>query len=46
MKCEQMGLKSFDTYLDEIKAEVHSVIKRKIFLDEKELENISKQIIH
>ena len=46
MKCEQMGFKSFDTYLDEIKAEVHSVIKKKKFLDEKELENIIKKIIH
>ncbi|MEE9376825.1 MAG: hypothetical protein V3V33_02180 [Candidatus Lokiarchaeia archaeon] len=46
MKCEQMGLKSYDTFLDEIKAKVRSVINKKKFLDEKELENIIRQIIH
>jgi len=46
MKCEQMGFKSYDTFLDEIIAKVRSVINKKKFLDEKELENIIKQIIH
>ncbi len=46
MKCKQMGFKSYDTFLDEIKAKVRSVINKKKFLDEKELENIIKQIIH
>lgn len=45
MKCEQMGFKSYDTFLDEIKAKVRSIINKKKFLDEKELENIIKQII-
>ncbi|MFX0003238.1 MAG: LeuA family protein [Promethearchaeota archaeon] len=45
MKCKQMGIKNYDNYLDEIMDRVYSIINQKKFIEEKELENVIKQIL-
>ncbi|MFX1592514.1 MAG: hypothetical protein ACFFCL_07470 [Promethearchaeota archaeon] len=45
MKCQQMGIKNYTKYLDKILGKVHSIINKKKFIIEKELEKIIKQII-
>ncbi|MHA1488710.1 MAG: hypothetical protein ACTSRI_03530 [Promethearchaeota archaeon] len=40
MKCEQIGIKNYEHYLDEIMKKTHSIILQKKFITEKELENI------
>ena len=45
MKCQQMGIKNYINYLDEIMIRVHSIINEKKFIEEKELENVITQIV-
>ncbi len=45
MKCQQMGIKNYINYLDEIMIRVHSIINEKKFIEEKELENLISQIV-
>jgi len=46
MKCSQMGIKNINNYLDEILAQVHSIIINKKFITEKELEDLINRIIN
>ena len=44
MKCEQMGIQNFDEYFNEILENVHSIISKKKFITETELEDIINRI--
>ncbi|MFX1575422.1 MAG: hypothetical protein ACFFB0_22025 [Promethearchaeota archaeon] len=45
MKCDQMGLKNYEDYLDEIMENIHSKIIKNKFITEYELERLIKNII-
>jgi methanogen homocitrate synthase len=46
MKCEQMGIDNYNDYLDEILIKVHSILQKKKFIEEKELETEIKKIVY
>ena len=46
MKCEQMGFKNYENFLDEIKDKIHIAIEKKKFLKENELEDIITQTLN
>ncbi|MHA2034970.1 MAG: LeuA family protein [Promethearchaeota archaeon] len=45
MKCEQMELKKYDAYLEEILERAHSVITRNKFITEEDLELLIKEVV-
>lgn len=45
MKCEQMGLKNIEDYIDEIKSKVHSKVKESKFITEEDLEDLIRKIL-
>ena len=45
MKCEQMGLKNYESYLEEILENAHSVIVQNKFIKEEDLELVIKRVV-
>jgi isopropylmalate/homocitrate/citramalate synthase len=45
MKCEQMGLKNYERYLEEILEYAHSVITKSKFISEEDLELLIKKVV-
>ena len=46
IKCEQMSIKNYGTFIDEILEKVHSIITEKKFITEMELEDLIKRIVY
>ena len=45
MKCEQLGFKNYEKYIKEILDTTHTVITKKKYVTEKELEKLIKELI-
>lgn len=45
MKCEQMKLTNYETFIDEIKREVHSIVIQDKFITEEDLEDLIRKIV-
>ena len=45
MKCEQLGFKNYEKYIKEILDITHSIISKKKYITEKELEELVKEFI-
>ena len=44
MKCKQLGIVNYDKYIDDILEKTHSIITKKKFITEKELEFLIKEL--
>jgi len=44
MKCKQLGIVNYEKYIDEILEKTHSIITKKKFITEKELESLIKEL--
>jgi isopropylmalate/homocitrate/citramalate synthase len=45
MKCEQLGFKNYEKYIKEILDTTHTLITKKKYVSEKELEELIKELI-
>jgi isopropylmalate/homocitrate/citramalate synthase len=45
MKCEQLGFKNYEKYIKEILDTTHTLITKKKYITEKELEELIKELI-
>ncbi len=45
MKCEQLGFKNYEKFIKEILDTTHTIITKKKYINEKELEELIQKIV-